>query len=190
MLRYLIGFIITIGLVILLIVLLFSGGGGDDGTKKVPISGKALDSYASTNAQIRLTIDGPINAEQTHRQVQITVDRNSAVMNEIQGYNGNIINTRSYTNSQAGFSAFLHALELLDFTKGDTSNGSLKSEAGHCAAGRRYIFEVIQDGHDIERFWATSCGGPHSFLGNVPNTIGLFQRQIPNYQTTAFPVDY
>ena len=185
MLRYLIGFIITIGLVILLIVLLFSGGGGT--TKKVPTSGKALDSYASTDAEVRLTIDGPINAEQNHRQAQITVGRNSAVLNVIQGYNGTVVNQQNFANTEAGYSAFLHALELVGFTRGDTSNSGLKTEAGHCPLGRRYIFEIIQGGKAIERFWATSCNGPHTYLGNVLTTIELFQVQIPTYQSTAFP---
>ncbi len=188
MMRYLIGFFITIGLIILLIVLLFSGG--DNPSKKVPTSGKPLSSYASTDVKVRLTIDWPINAAQNHRQTQITVDRNSADLTLFKGYDREVIRNQSYNNSQAGYSAFLHALELLNFTKGDTSNDSLKSEAGHCAIGQRYIFEIIQDGHDIERYWATSCNGPHTYQGNVSMTLDLFQRQIPNYQSVATPSDF
>lgn len=186
MMRYVVGFLVTIGLIILLIVLLFSGGSGP--AQKVPGSGKPLASYASTDAAVRLTIDGPINAEQNHRQIQITIDRNNSVMNVIQGYNGNVINTLSYSNTQAGYSAFLHSLQLINFTQGDTSNSALKSEAGHCAIGQRYIVQLIQNDQDIQRYWATSCNGPHTYEGNMQLTLELFQQQIPDYQSAASAV--
>ena len=178
MLRYLIGFFITIGLVILLIVLLFSGGSSTP-TKKVPSSGKTLDSYAATDAQVRITVDGPIVANQDHHQTQVTVDRNNVVVNLVRGYDNNVVTTQSFANTQASYSAFLHSLEVLEFTIGNTSDETLKSEAGHCSSGVRYIFEIIQGGHDIERLWATSCGGPHSYNGNLTGTLNLFRRQIP-----------
>lgn len=180
MIRYLIGFFVTIGLIILLIVLLFSGGGTKAPSKKVP-TGKALSSYANTDAQVRVTLDGPINAVENHRQVQITVGRDNAVANVLQGYDGTVIETKTVANTESSYSAFLHSLELLGFTHGVTNNPSLKSEVGHCATGTRYVFEVLQQGEQIERFWATSCGGPHSYLGNISTTLSLFKQQVPEY---------
>jgi hypothetical protein len=186
MLRYLVGFFITIGLIILLIILLFSGGGSSS-NKKVITTGKALDTYASTDAQVRLTIDGPIVANQEHRQINITVDRNNSQLDVIQGYDGGVVNTQTFANTQASYAAFLHSLELLNFTKGNTTDSSLKSESGHCALGYRYVFEIIQNGSDVQRFWATSCAGPHSFDGNVQTTIYLFKQQIPEYGSVDVP---
>jgi hypothetical protein len=187
MMRYLVGFFVTIGLIILLIVLLFSGGDSAP-SKKVPNSGRTLESYAQTDAQVRFTIDGPINAVENHRQAQIIVDRNNATFNLIKGYDGSVISTQSFANTTASYSAFLHGLEMLNFTKGDTSDKSLASENGHCPTGNRYGFDLMQDGRSIEHFWATSCGGNHTYLGNVETTRFLFEQQIPHYRNLVSSV--
>ncbi len=57
--RYFLGFFATILLILLVIILLFRGGGNKP---KVP-TGKTLASYATTDAELRLTTDGPVNAE-------------------------------------------------------------------------------------------------------------------------------
>ena len=186
MLRYLIGFVVTVGLIILLVVLLFTGGPSSP-NKNVPTTGKPLDTYAATGSQVRLTIDGPIIANQDHRQSQYTIDRDNAALSIIQGYDGTVIDTHSFSNTQASYATFLHALELNGFTKGNTSNSNLKSEVGHCAGGYRYVFELINDGRDIERFWTTSCGTVRTFEGNSQFIIDLFHNQIPGESDLAIP---
>ena len=186
MIRYLIGFFVTVGLVILLVILLFTGG-SNTANKKVPATGKALSSYASSDAQVRLTIDGPVNANQDHRQTQYIIDRDNAVINLIQGYDGMVIDTHSYGNTEASYDTFLHALELNGFTRGKTSDASLKSETGHCADGYRYVFELVQGGRVIERLWTTSCGSVRTFEGNSQFIIDLFRSQIPGREDLAIP---
>ena len=180
MFRYLVGFGITVGLIILLVIMLFSGG---DSPKKTTTAGKPLDSYASTDAEMRLTIDGPINASEDHRQIQIIVDRDHTAVNVYKGYEQEVIQTQSFANSEAGYSAFLHSLALLNFNKGESSTKA--GEVGHCATGRRYVFELVDGSRTIERYWATSCNGPHTYAGNQLSTIQLFQRQIPHYDDIA-----
>jgi hypothetical protein len=187
MIRYLVGFFITVGLIILLIVLIFSGGSNAP-SKKVPSSGRTLESYAQTDAQVRFTIDGPINAVENHRQVQIIVDRNNAVFNLMKGYDGSVINNQSFGTTTTSYSAFLHGLEMLNFTKGDTSDKSLASENGHCPAGNRYGYDVLQNGRTIEHFWSTSCGGKGTYLGNAETTRFLFEQQIPHYRNLVSSV--
>ena len=173
--RYFIGFLVTIGLIILLIVLLFGGGGKSN--KSVP---KPLTSYSTTDAQVSLTIDGPVNADQNHKQSQIIIDNGQATYQQLQGYDGQIISSESFNNTQASFYVFLRALETAGFTHGDTSS-SLSNERGICPLGTRYIVKLTQDGNDIERFWVTSCGGTKTYEGNIALTIKLFEAQIPNY---------
>ncbi len=178
--RYFIGFIIAIGLIIVLILLLFHGGG----KPKVPTTTKTLDSYASTNAEARLIIDGPVNAPQNHQQIQITVGQNETTFEQLQGYNGSVTNLQSFANTQASFSVFLHALTGAGFTRGNIDT-SLSDERGYCPLGNRYIFELIQDGKNIERFWGSSCGTPKTYLGNLNLTLNLFKAQVPSYSTLA-----
>lgn len=175
--RYFIGFIASIGLLVILIVLIFSGGSSP---KKVPKTSKTLDSYATSGGSVVLTIDGPINAEQNHEQVRITVSGDSATFDHIKGYEGGVADTKSYPNNQDAYTNFLFALEKAGFNLGNTSS-SLKDERGFCPLGDRYIFELQQDGEELQRFWATNCGGTKSYLGNVNLTLQLFQNQIPDY---------
>lgn len=176
--RYYVGIIITLSLLILVLFLLFHGGGKSN----VPKTSAPLPSYASTGSDVRLTIDGPINANEDHQQVRITVNQNIVTYDQIQGYDGNVVNQQQFTNSENAYSAFLYALSLNGFTDGNTSS-ALSNEQGHCALGDRYTLELIQNGSDLERFWATSCSNVvKSFDGNLPLMLALFEAQVPNYQ--------
>ena len=174
--RYFIGFMVTIGLIILLIVLLFHGGG----KPKITSTAKTLTSYASTDAQVSMTIDGPVNAASQHQQIRITVDRDNVTYQHILGYDNNVVDTQIFANTENSYNVFLHALKHAGFTKGDNS-AALRDELGYCPTGNRYIFELDQDNNNLERYWSTSCGSPKTYLGAVGLTINLFQAQVPNY---------
>ena len=176
--RYFIGFIATIGLIIILILLIFSGGG----KPKVPTTSKTLDSYATTDAEASLLIDGPINADQDHQQIKITISSDNATFEHITGYQGSVVTQQNYASNVDSYTNFLFALEHAGFTLGNKSS-AVKDERGYCPQGDRYILELNQDGQNLERFWATSCGNPKSYGGNLALTLSLFQAQIPDYDT-------
>ena len=177
--RYFIGFLITIGLIILLIVLLFHHGGGG----KVPATKTPLINYASTDTVVRETIDQTINAPQNHRTIKITVGRDNTTLELIQGYDGNPLTTKTYPMTESAYSAFLHALQHEGYTLGN-DDSALKDERGYCPLGIRYVFEVVDgSGSDIERYWTTSCGGnvPATFRGKTSAIQQLFRLQVPDY---------
>lgn len=176
--RYIIGVLISIGLIILLIVLLTH----HDNNGKVPLTKTPLISYANTDTVVRETIDDTINAPQDHRITKITVGRNNTTFELIQGYGNNSLKTQLYPMTETAYAVFLRALQHAGFTLGNDSS-SLRDERGYCPLGRRYIFEVQQSGSDIERYWTTSCGNNvvSTFKGNVSTVLALFQNQVPNY---------
>jgi hypothetical protein len=177
-LRYFIGFALTIILLIFVIVLIVNHGSSKG---KVPVTQKALTSYASDdNAAVRETIDGPINAEQNHNELQITVTNATTSFQLMQGYDGTVSKSQLYPMGTTSFDVFLSALDHAGFTKGDTT-ASLQDDRGFCPTGDRYIFEVMDNGNDVERFWTTSCGTPRTYKGNTALTLTLFQAQVPNY---------
>lgn len=185
--RYFIGLLVTIGLIILLIVLITHGGGSNK--SKVPASSASLVSYATTSATVRMTIDGPVNAPQNHSQVQVSIGKDSTTFEQLQGYNGNVTNSQSFGNTEASYNVFLHALQLAGFTNGNTT-AALKDESGYCATGDRYIFELIQNGKDLERFWVTNCmNTPKTFTGNLMLNRNLFEAQVPNYSRLSNTAD-
>lgn len=178
--RYLIGFVITIALIVLLVVLLF-GGGGDKG--KVPTTKTPLISYANTDTIVRETIDERINDVENHRQIEITVGRDSTDFELHKGYDGDVLKSQSYPMTASSYASFLRALQHAGFTQGNDDD-SLKDERGYCPLGKRYIFEVIDNSDKrIERFWATSCGNstPKTFNGKLATVLDLFRLQVPDY---------
>lgn len=174
--RYFLGFLIAIGLIILVIILIFRG----PSKPKVPATSKPLDSYVSTNAEVIMTTDGPVNAESLHQQVRITVERNNVTYEQINGYGGNVANQKVYANNADAFENFLKALSKAGFTRGNNDK-ALADEKGFCPLGRRYVFELTQGTQTLERYWATSCGNPKTYLGNLNLTLNLFQAQVPDY---------
>lgn len=183
--RYFVGFLISIGLIILLIVLLF-GGGGSENQKKVPTTKKQLDSYATTDVQQRLTIDGPINGQPVHQAVEITVDRHKVDYKLLTGYQGGVKTERIYTNNENAYSAFLHALSVAGYTRGDTTQTTAQDNGlGYCFSGNRYVFQTIDSNKVIQSYWSSSCGDPKTYLGNTAQTVKLFKAQVPDYSVLS-----
>jgi hypothetical protein len=174
--RYLVGFLLAIGLLIILIIMLVSGGNKG----QVPQTAKTLDSYAATDAAASMVIDGPINAAGEHQIIRITVDRENVTYEELRGYDGSVTEMHKFSNSENAYDVFLHALRHAGFTQGDTSSKA-GDEKGYCPLGERYIFQLVQGDESIERFWATSCGNPKTYHGNLGVTIALFKAQVPDY---------
>ncbi|HSX36880.1 MAG TPA: hypothetical protein VLG13_02050 [Patescibacteria group bacterium] len=174
--RYFVGFLISIGLIILLIVLLFHHG-----PSKVPVTKQPLISYANTDTEVRLTIDGPVNAPQNHNSIRITIGQNDTTYQQIQGYDGNSVNTQTFAMTESAYDVFLHALQHAGYTLGNDDK-NLKDERGYCPLGNRYIFEIIQNGSDLERYWTTNCSStPSTFKGRASIILSLFKAQVPGY---------
>ncbi len=174
--RYFIGFLVMLGLIIFVIFLIFHGGG----KPKTKVIAKPLASYASTRSEVSMTTDGPVNADSLHQQIRITVDRETVRFDQIQGYNAAVVNSTRYNNTENAYATFLVSLQRAGFRAGD-KNPLLRDERGICALGDRYIFEINQDGKQIQRYWATSCGKTKTYLGALSLTLDLFRAQVPDY---------
>lgn len=172
---------LLIALLILLIVLIIRGGNSDQPV----IPTKALASYSSTDAQVSFRNDGRINAASLHRQILITVDRDYVVYKQLIGYDGQVVMTKKFANTENSYNVLLSALGHAGFTRRD-EDPALQNEKGYCPLGQRYIFEMNEGTKEIQRSWGTSCGGgPKTFLGSLNTTITLFQAQVPNYSTLS-----
>lgn len=147
--------------------------------KNKEVTQKSLDSYSSTSAITQATIAGPITAQSTYNEVVISVGRDNVVYQQIQGYDNHVVNSQTFTNSEASYEAFLKALNTADFTKGNT-NPKYASAQGYCPLGQRYTFNLIDNGQQKINFWSTSCG-VKTYGGNTSLTLALFQAQVPNY---------
>lgn len=175
--RYIIGLLLGIGLIVLTFILIFRAFSGDD-APQAPQT--VLTDYATSSAVMRYTIDGTINSEQRHNRVRITVGKDQVLFEQIQGYEGRLIQAKTYPTNVQAYSTFLRALDLAGYTsvRPDVDD----DERGYCPAGQRQIYEIIDGGETIQRLWSTSCSVEQgSFSGNRSTVRTLFQRQVPDY---------
>lgn len=175
--KYILGFFVTILLLILLVVVIFSGG---DDKNPAPSTSKALSQYSNTQAEASLTIAGPINYYEEHRVTKVTVGRDVITMEQILGYDGQVVDLKTFPNTELAYAAFLSALEEANFDKGSTAK-EVRDDIGRCPLGTRYIYELEENGKQLQRFWSSTCSTPESFLGSQSLTIKLFKRQVPEY---------
>jgi hypothetical protein len=174
-LRTIIAALVGIGIVVLFIVLMFKligGRGGDSTTKTINPA-----AYSHTAAEATLLIDTRTNIDQDHRQVKIIISGTQNEIQIIQGYQGNIIDSRTYATNDAAFNVFLQSLKLAKFSRGNDK--STADYRGYCPLGNRYVYSFNDGNKDLFRYWSTSCG-EGTFGGNRALIRRLFMRQIPD----------
>lgn|SRR3989338_1726537 len=185
----LVGILAISGLFIIGIMLLTSGGGGGKTPKPAKNAPKPLIDYAKTNATVSLTIKGAVNAREAHREIRVTVGKNSRELEIIKGYQNSVIKDKTYANDQAAYTEFLHAINYANFTR--ERGTDLKSEAGICPLGNRYVFALEQGDKEITRLWTSTCSGigRGTFDGETALLLSLFEKQIPDYDKLTQRVD-
>jgi hypothetical protein len=173
--RYFIGFLSVFALVLLVLLLIIRGLSGDDSDKNQ----RKLSDYARSDTVMRLTIDGPINADTEHQGVRVTIGRSENSVEILQGYRRIAVASQTYANNEQAYITFLKALQLLGYTRGNPDE-NLRDERGYCPEGDRYIFEIKTGSQEIQRYWRTTCK-EGTFRGDTTPVINLFQAQIPDY---------
>jgi hypothetical protein len=175
--RYFLGFLVAIGLIVMVFILLIHGFSGGDKPKTPQTS---LLDYANTDTVMQYTVDGPLTSDEQHQGLRISVGQDQDSIEIYQGYQNNVIKSKTYPNNSSSYAQFLRALQLLNYTKGN-KDPNKTDERGFCPDGNRYIFEIINNSSDIQRYWATSCGGQGNFGGDSAKVRALFRQQIPDY---------
>lgn len=181
--RYLLGLLGIIGLVIVVVILIMRGLSGDDSAKQGP----QLTSYTDTSTVMRFASEGPINADTAHQAIRITVGRHESKAEILQGYQGTIANTLSYSSNAQAYGVFLRALDLLGFNLG-SDDPATQDARGFCPDGNLHTLEIMEGDRQIQRYWQTSCG-EGNFRGNLPKLIDLFEAQIPDLGNFARDVE-
>jgi hypothetical protein len=172
--RYFLGFILAVALIVAVFILILRGLGGGHAPLVNP-----LTDYAETETVMRMIEEGPINVDQNHRSLSVVVGRSNSSIDLVQGYEGHVLDTKSYASNEAGYAKFLRALQLSGYTKGDIDPNKEDSR-GVCPLGNVYTFEIVTGASTVQRFWTTSCGGG-TFKGNLKVVKQLFRAQIPDY---------
>lgn len=186
--RYFAAFLVFIALILFGIVIF--GGNSNKSNSSTSTSSqvtKALPDYASSNAEVRVTIDGPVNGDDLHRQIRMTISSSQRTIDIIQGYQGNVIQTESIGNNQPAYNVFLNAIYRYGFTLGLNPKKNKfvsTNDVGSCPLGDRYYFELMNTGSNADqRLWTSTCGKqvPGNFGGDSVTLLQLFRVQYTNY---------
>ena len=177
-----------IGIIIFIVILVAIFGHG--GKKPTSTQVMSLPDYAGTNATVSFTEDGIVNADSLHRSIRITVSNNQVTMDVLKGYNPQVIQSNSFENNQEAYTVFLKSINNAGFLAKTNNTKIPDDETGQCALGNRFILALDQDGTDISRTWASTCGSKvGTSTGAVQTLQTLFDYQVPNYQTLVDTVD-
>lgn len=110
--RIFFGFLAFMAFIIIMVVIF--GGGKKQPTPSGPVL-KPLPEYASTTAAVSFTTDGIVNGDELHRSIRITVSANQRELDVLQGYNPQVISSKTFTNNQDAYTVFLKAINNSNF---------------------------------------------------------------------------
>lgn len=180
-------------IVIILVVALLVGGlvsvgriilGGQTGPTASQTSGNNFHSElldTSAIRSVRLTVRGPIVADENYQTYQITVSSTTRNYTLNDGYNGSVATTKTYSNSQVAYEQFVYALDKSNASTVNSS-GSSQDLRGACATGNTFRFEVL-DGDKVDQtVWTSTCTGSRGTMTASPALMQrLFDAQVPNF---------
>ena len=185
--------IIPIALILIVIVIavaaLFSVGRsilGSSEPETVVNTGKEALLNTSLDRSVRLTVRGPIVADEQFHSYTITASPTSRTLTTYQGYLDNQVDQVQLPNNNRSYEQFIYALDRASMMESDELDGDSNDVRGICATGRVYEYEVLQASNVIKKLWTTSCSKiKGSQEANNARLSELFQAQIPDANKTT-----
>jgi hypothetical protein len=165
------------------------GGNDNQRAEKVDLGVESLLN-TSPDRSVRMTVRGPLVADESFRSYQIAVDSSSRRLTTYSGYLDQTLESVRLGNNTKAYEEFAYALNRANLMKGDELEGDKNDTRGICAAGRVYEFEVLQGNSVIKRLWTSTCKGSKGSLeASVKQIETLFNEQIPDSRKTLSKID-
>jgi hypothetical protein len=140
-----------------------------------------LDYLGQANTEVKLTIEGPITANENHNSQAMAVTTSSRAIDMFRGYTDTPIISQNFPNNQTAFEDFVRALQNAGFTRTSPNANASSTELGLCPQGQRYVYQLFSGSTQVLRAWSTSCNDRTTFQGNTNTIINLFEAQIPDF---------
>lgn len=169
--------VVSVAAIVALARTLLFGGGSGEQTEE--IEKNALIETTSDRG-VRMTIRGPITADEAFRSYQITVTPSSRTMTTYAGYLDSQIDTVQLDNNTRAYEEFVFALDRAGMMDGTPLQGEENDRRGLCPTGKILEFETLKGRESEEMLWTTTCGGVKgSFEANSSQISDMFLGQIP-----------
>lgn len=181
--------IIPIALVVIIIIIAISAivslgqsvfRGSSNAQPNVDVGREALLN-TGVDRSVRMTVRGPIVADENFRSYRIAVSPSSRTATTYGGYLQTTIEMKSFDNNIKAYDEFVHALDLANAMKGTAFEGDKDDTRGICATGTVYEFETVRAGQTVKRLWTSTCNGSKGSLAASTSQLkSLFVGQIPD----------
>ncbi len=139
----------------------------------------------STNADraVRMTVRGPIVADEDYRTYQIRVTPNERALIEYKGYQNQQFDNITLVNNIPSYEQFVYALDRSNLMRGTELTGDSNDVRGVCASGNLYQFQIFKADKVVKMLWTTSCSSVHgSINASLRVLTDLIISQIPGAQ--------
>lgn len=163
-------------------------GGGSQSNEQQIVNDPGKDALLSSEVgrSVRLTVRGPIVAQEKFRSYQIIVAPDARTMTTYEGYLDGQLDTKKLDNNTRAYEEFVHALDKRKMMDGKPLPEEKNDLRGICATGKVYKFETLMNNEPVKTLWTSDCGGSKgSTVANVEEIVDMFQKQIPGGKKMA-----
>lgn len=164
------------------------GDGSSNNTQPNPNIEDAKTALLSTDVDrsVRLTVRGPIVANENFRSYSITITPDSREMITYEGYLDNQIDRKRLDNNTKAYTELVYALDKRKMMDGKDLTEEQNDLRGICASGKIYKFETIKNNSVVKSLWTSDCSGSKgSAQANVNEILDMFLKQIPDGKKMA-----
>jgi hypothetical protein len=171
---------------------IFFSGNRDTGkaAQQIEVGRTALLNVKEGNS-VRMTVRGPIVAEEEFNSLRITVSSSARSLVTYRGYLDKEIDRIELGNNVNAYTEFVNALDKANLALGVPFEGEKDNTHGICATGRIYEYEIFEGGKVVQRLWASTCkGSPGSLKASIDQLTNLFIAQIPDARTHLNKINF
>jgi hypothetical protein cdivTM_02461 len=171
--------IVAVAAVIAIGRALFGGNESDQKDKNINAGQIALLSTDEGRA-VRLTVRGPIVANENFRSYSVIVSPSSRQITTYKGYLDKEISQKKLDNNVKAYTELVYALDKRKMMDGTQLTEQQNDLRGICASGKVYKFETLSDNSVVKSLWTSDCSGSKgSAQANVNEILDMFLKQIP-----------
>lgn len=135
---------------------------------------------------VRLTVRGPIVANENFRSYSVIISPSSRDMTTYEGYLDKEINQKKLDNNMKAYTELVYALDKRKMMNGTQLTEQQNDLRGICASGKVYKFETLKDNSVVKSLWTSDCSGSKgSAQANVNEILDMFLKQIPEGKKMA-----
>jgi hypothetical protein len=127
----------------------------------------------STDRAVRMTVRGPLTADENYRSYQITITPSARNLTTYKGYLDQAAGSIALTNNIPAYEQFVYALNNANFMKGTELTGVNNDTRGICSTGYVYQFEILQSNKTLKKLWATLSVITKLFTNQIPKSNTL-----------------